>query len=421
MRVTTVIVPNGCAWESAGPGSLSGVDHTAGTANADKQNLDALKHLKVIRQKFRLQENVVNNDIQSLLSEAPDVSAHAFQHLLAIITKPHSGVRLLHIGDWHHIQSLGTFGVGRGIQATETGWQAIPVLIQRHMQPGFSQHLLQCMSERGLAGRRSPVEKNDLACLQGCGCSRHDAILTQFNWQNQMRRDLRPYWIKQVMDGLNEAWCQWFVVPQFDGCGPGCRFMYPGSVQISGPRISLGRDVHIMALPDKPVRLSVFEGLGSIHVGDYTIINPGSRVTSASSISIGKSCMLAMNAYLSDADWHDLHHRIYAPGATAPIVLEDNVWIGDSALVTKGVTIGENSVVGAWSVVTRDVPANVVVAGNPARIVRELDTSHLTTREHLFTGTQPYDEFEREYFTQLLGGNRFLNWLRSLLKPGRFD
>jgi len=131
--------------------------------------------------------------------------------------------------------------------------------------------------------------------------------------------------------------------------------------------------------------------------------------------------MLAMNAYLSDADWHDLHHRIYAPGATAPIVLEDNVWIGDSALVTKGVTIGENSVVGAWSVVTRDVPANVVVAGNPARIVRELDTSHLTTREHLFTGTQPYDEFEREYFTQLLGGNRFLNWLRSLLKPGRFD
>ena len=58
--------------------------------------------------------------------------------------------------------------------------------------------------------------------------------------------------------------------------------------------------------------------------------------------------------------------------AVAPITIADNVWIGGGAIVLAGVTIGENSVVGAGAVVTRDVPANVVAVGNPARVVREL-------------------------------------------------
>jgi acetyltransferase-like isoleucine patch superfamily enzyme len=179
-----------------------------------------------------------------------------------------------------------------------------------------------------------------------------------------------------------------------------------------------------MGLRDKPVRLAVFpteDGKGSIHIGNYCIINPGVRITSASSIEIGDSCMIAMNAYLSDADWHDIHHRIFAPGSSAPIRLEKNVWIGDSALVTKGVTIGENSVVGAYSVVTKDVPANSIVVGNPARVIRELDVSHLTTREHLFTALGDYDVFQAEYFKSQLGNNRLSNWLRSLLMPGTSD
>lgn len=131
--------------------------------------------------------------------------------------------------------------------------------------------------------------------------------------------------------------------------------------------------------------------------------------------------MIAMNAYLSDADWHDIHHRIYAPGATAPIRLGKNVWVGDSALVMKGVTIGDNSVIGAYSVVSKDVPANTIVAGNPARVIRELDSSHLTTREHLFNGQVPYDEFQADYFKQQLSGNSFGNWLRSLILPTEND
>ncbi|GIS36486.1 MAG: hypothetical protein Ct9H90mP7_4940 [Candidatus Neomarinimicrobiota bacterium] len=56
-----------------------------------------------------------------------------------------------------------------------------------------------------------------------------------------------------------------------------------------------------------------------------------------------------------------------------PIKLEENVWVGDRAVICKGVTIGKNSIVGAGAIVTKDVPPNVVVPGNPAKIVKELD------------------------------------------------
>ncbi len=236
-----------------------------------------------------------------------------------------------------------------------------------------------------------------------------------------MRRDNRPHWVKKMFDRLNDAYIRHFIHPQLDGAGIDLRVHGARYCHISGPHISVGDHVHMMALADKPIRLAVYEGLGRIHIGSYSIINPGVRITSATEIAVGESCMIAMNAYLSDADWHDLQHRIYAPGATAGIKLDDNVWVGDSALVCKGVHIGENSVIGAWSVVTRDVPANVVVAGVPAKVVRQLDPAEITSRKHLFTGKVSYEEFEADYFQQKLGSNSFINWIRSLVLPGKKD
>lgn len=212
-----------------------------------------------------------------------------------------------------------------------------------------------------------------------------------------------------------------FIRPQFDSSGKDFRVIGPRYLQVSGTRLSVADHVHIMALQDKPVRLAVYEDMGSIDIGSYCIVNPGVRITSASSVKIGHSCMLAMNAYLSDADWHDIQHRIYAPGATAAITLGNNVWIGDSALVCKGVNIGDNSVVGAWSVVTRDVPADVVVAGTPAKIVRELDPENQSIRKHLFTGATTYDEFEDGFYRQRLGENTVAGWLKSIIAPGSSD
>lgn len=236
-----------------------------------------------------------------------------------------------------------------------------------------------------------------------------------------MRKDHRPYWLKVLMDRLNQRYVDWRIRPQLDFSGRDFRVMYPRHLQVTGPRVHIGDHVHVMALYDRPVRLSVFEGLGEITIGSYSIVNPGVRISSASSIRIGESCMLAMNAYLADADWHDVQHRIFAPGKTAPIVIGDNCWIGESAFVGKGVTIGENSIVGAYAVVTGDVPANSIVAGIPARVIGQVDPDDITSRRQMFTGDQSYDEFEENYFSDLLAGNTLLNWLRTLLLPGGKD
>ena len=65
--------------------------------------------------------------------------------------------------------------------------------------------------------------------------------------------------------------------------------------------------------------------------------------------------MFAANVYISDSDWHGIYNRIRPFRCTKPVVLENNVWLGERVIVNKGVTIGENSVIGAGAVVTRDV------------------------------------------------------------------
>ena len=131
--------------------------------------------------------------------------------------------------------------------------------------------------------------------------------------------------------------------------------------------------------------------------------------------------MLAMHTSINDADWHDLQHRIFAPGLTAPVVLESNVWLGEGARVLKGVTIGENTVVGAGSVVSRSLPANVIAAGNPARVIKPLPEGEVSSRTNLFNMEVPYEQFADDFMRERLKGNNLLSWLGSFLFPRRFD
>jgi len=101
---------------------------------------------------------------------------------------------------------------------------------------------------------------------------------------------------------------------------------------------------------------------------------------SAESIIMGDACMIAHGAYISDADWHGIYDRAKPVGRTKPVVFEDNVWIGDSAIICKGVRIGKNSIIGAGAVVTKDVPPNSVFAGNPAVLVKNLEKKDFNTR-----------------------------------------
>jgi acetyltransferase-like isoleucine patch superfamily enzyme len=124
-------------------------------------------------------------------------------------------------------------------------------------------------------------------------------------------------------------------------------------------------------------------------VGDFTLLN-GALVMVEEKVEIGSYCLISWNVGIADSDFHPLEpaqrlidakalapfypHRPARPALkTAPVKIGDNVWIGMNATILKGVNIGDNSVVAAGSVVTKSVPANVVVAGNPAVVVRKFD------------------------------------------------
>lgn len=156
---------------------------------------------------------------------------------------------------------------------------------------------------------------------------------------------------------------------------------------VYGPNIHIGKNVVMVGADGfKTTLTTVSMGgkEGSIVIGDNVLVMNGVRISSASRIEIGDDCMLANFCYITDADWHDIYDRTSSPGGTAPIILEKGVWIGDSAIICKGVRIGENSIVGAGSVVRKDVPSNVVVIGNPAQVVKKLDPDRVITMGKLY-------------------------------------
>jgi acetyltransferase-like isoleucine patch superfamily enzyme len=129
------------------------------------------------------------------------------------------------------------------------------------------------------------------------------------------------------------------------------------------------------------------EGLCTI--GDFTLLN-GALIMVEEKIEIGSHCLVSWNVGIADSDFHPLEpaQRLIDAHAlapffkdrpprpklkTAPVIISNNVWIGMNATILKGVTVGENSVVAAGSVVTKSVPPNVVVAGNPAIVVKKFE------------------------------------------------
>jgi carbonic anhydrase/acetyltransferase-like protein (isoleucine patch superfamily) len=117
-----------------------------------------------------------------------------------------------------------------------------------------------------------------------------------------------------------------------------------------------------------------------------------------------------------------LYNRIAPCPNPAPIVIEENAWIGDHAMITKGVTIGHNSIVGAGAVVVNDVPPNSIAAGNPAKVVKELDPEiGFTTRAAWFKDPEKLAKQIDNLDKQMLKGNTLLGWIRHLLFPAPGD
>jgi maltose O-acetyltransferase len=126
--------------------------------------------------------------------------------------------------------------------------------------------------------------------------------------------------------------------------------------------------------PDVHIRPPLFVDYGRfIHIGAGTFINYGLVALDVVSITIGSNVKIGTNVQLlTPTHPIDPALRLQRLEAAKPIVIGDNVWIGSGAIVLAGVTVGENSVIGAGAVVTKDVPANVVVVGNPAKVVKSI-------------------------------------------------
>lgn len=128
---------------------------------------------------------------------------------------------------------------------------------------------------------------------------------------------------------------------------------------------------------------------GRCTIGNFTLLN-GALIMAEEKIEIGSYCLVSWNVGIADSDFHPLepaqrlvdakalapyfNNRPSRPKLrTAPVKIGNNVWIGMNAVILKGVTIGENSVVAAGAVVTKSVEPNTVVGGNPAIVVKQFE------------------------------------------------
>jgi maltose O-acetyltransferase len=126
--------------------------------------------------------------------------------------------------------------------------------------------------------------------------------------------------------------------------------------------------------PDTEIRPPMYCDYGShIRIGARVFVNCGLVALDVAAITIGDDVQIGPNVQLlTPTHPLDAELRRAKWEAAEPIVVEDNVWLGGGAIVLPGVTVGKNAVVGAGAVVTKTVPPDVVVAGNPARVIRSL-------------------------------------------------
>jgi acetyltransferase-like isoleucine patch superfamily enzyme len=155
-----------------------------------------------------------------------------------------------------------------------------------------------------------------------------------------------------------------------------------------GSSICLGCDVSIISASfatalgvNHPIVLRTLRRGAQINIGDRVGISGGS-ICAARLIEIGEDSMLGANVTIADTDFHSLGpHRSAGhddPSITvADVIIGKRVFIGTNSIVLKGVAIGDNAVIGAGSIVVKNVPANTIAAGNPCRLIRELNAEDI--------------------------------------------
>jgi acetyltransferase-like isoleucine patch superfamily enzyme len=198
------------------------------------------------------------------------------------------------------------------------------------------------------------------------------------------RFDLYPYYLKRVWwrYGVSKL-----IASSVAELGIGVKFYgmpivtSPGGEPIRiGNNVTLCSNSKMTALGvSHPVILRKLSHTACLEIGSFTGIS-GATICSASSVKIGKRCLIGSNVIICDTDFHTLNpidrynDRHIENVITKPVTIANDVFIGANSIILKGVSIGKNSVIGAGSVVTKDIPANSIAGGNPAKVIRSLDS-----------------------------------------------
>jgi len=155
--------------------------------------------------------------------------------------------------------------------------------------------------------------------------------------------------------------CKFYGLPLFK--------FYPESM------IRIGRNCHFRSSHESnliginhPCMISTFNHKAELIIGDNCGFS-GTTIGVFSKVVLGNNVRCGANTVITDGDWHQDDPR---SGEPKPIIIHDNVWLGLNVIILKGVTIGENSVIGAGSVVTKDIPEGVIAAGNPCRVLKSI-------------------------------------------------
>ena len=107
-------------------------------------------------------------------------------------------------------------------------------------------------------------------------------------------------------------------------------------------------------------------------IGDYSHITAINHIKLGNNVRMGKNVLITDNSHGSTVNVDDLAPNKRPLQSKGAIIIEDNVWIGEKTCILPGVTIGKNAIIGAGSVVTKDIPSNCIAAGNPAKVIRYL-------------------------------------------------
>jgi len=195
-----------------------------------------------------------------------------------------------------------------------------------------------------------------------------------------MNFDNLPYLIDKHLQIVGMRWDTFRAILAAKWWGihmkPGCAFWgYPHFNRHPLSRISIGEECRFRSHPrsnligiNRPCILSTLAPGAEIAIGSGCGFS-GTVISSAVKITLGEKVRCGANTLITDTDWHRDDPR---SGPDAPVVIEKGVWLGVNVTVLKGVTIGENTLVASGSIVTCDLPPNVIAGGVPAKEIRAL-------------------------------------------------